>query len=165
MLWAQINSFVIYMLLAASIISALLGDYVELSLFWRLWFSMPSWVSSRRARPKLLGGIEETGRPESSVLRDGHRISVPAAQLVPGDIVFLEAGNYIPADVRLLEAVNLRVDEASLTGESLPVEKNAQTRLEADIPLGDRKNTAFMGTLVNYGRGKGVVVPSVWKLS
>ncbi len=77
---------------------------------------------------------------------------------MPGDIVFLEAGNYIPADVRLLEAVNLRVDEASLTGESLPVEKNAQTRLEADIPLGDRKNTAFMGTLVNYGRGKGVVV-------
>ncbi len=85
-------------------------------------------------------------------------MSIPAAELVPGDIVFLEAGNFVPADVRLLEAINLRVDEASLTGESLPVEKNAQTRLESDIPLGDRKNTAFMGTLINYGRGKGVVV-------
>ena len=83
---------------------------------------------------------------------------MPAAQLVPGDIVFLEAGNYIPADIRLLEAVNLKIDEASLTGESVAVDKNAQVRLEKDIPLGDRRNTAFMGTLVTYGRGKGVVV-------
>ncbi|MBM3125663.1 MAG: cation-translocating P-type ATPase, partial [Chloroflexi bacterium] len=77
--------------------------------------------------------------------------------LVPGDIVFLEAGNFIPADLRLLEAINLRVEEASLTGESLPVQKNAATVLDKNIPLGDRKNTAFMGTLVSYGRGHGVV--------
>ncbi|HND50650.1 MAG TPA: HAD-IC family P-type ATPase, partial [Anaerolineales bacterium] len=75
----------------------------------------------------------------------------------PGDIVFLEAGNFIPADLRLLEAVNLRVEEASLTGESLPVQKNASTLLDKNVPLGDRKNTAFMGTVVSYGRGRGVV--------
>jgi Ca2+-transporting ATPase len=76
---------------------------------------------------------------------------------VPGDIVFLEAGNFIPADIRLLEAINLRVEEASLTGESLPVQKKAATVLEKNIPLGDRRNTAFMGTVVSYGRGRGVV--------
>ena len=84
--------------------------------------------------------------------------SVPAPELVPGDVVFLEAGNYIPADIRLVEAVNLKIEEAALTGESLSVEKNAGVRLESDIPLGDRKNTVFMGTLVSYGRGQGIVV-------
>ncbi|QRN82875.1 cation-translocating P-type ATPase [Chloroflexota bacterium] len=159
MLWAQINSFVIYMLLAASIISALLGDYVEaIAILAIVVLNAIMGIIQESQAEAALAALKKLAAPESSVLRDGHRISVPAAQLVPGDIVFLEAGNYIPADVRLLEAVNLRVDEASLTGESLPVEKNAQTRLEADIPLGDRKNTAFMGTLVNYGRGKGVVV-------
>ena len=88
----------------------------------------------------------------------GHRITVQASQLVPGDIVFLEAGNYVPADVRLIDAVNLRVDEAALTGESVPAKKDARTVLQANIPLGDRKNTAFMGTVVTYGRGQGIVV-------
>lgn len=159
MLWSQINSFVIYMLLAASIISALLGDYVEaIAILAIVILNAIMGIIQESRAEAALAALKKLAAPESSVLRGGHRISVPANELVPGDIVFLEAGNYIPADVRLLEAVNLRVDEASLTGESLPVEKNAQTRLEADIPLGDRKNTAFMGTLVNYGRGKGVVV-------
>ncbi len=96
--------------------------------------------------------------PEAMVLRGGRRVSVPSRELVPGDIVFLETGNYVPADVRLLEAVNLRIDEAALTGESVPVEKNAASVFEAESALGDRKNTAFSGTVVTYGRGKGVVV-------
>ena len=159
MLWSQINSFVIYMLLAASIISALLGDYVEaIAILAIVVLNAIMGIIQESQAEAALAALKKLAAPESSVLRGGHRLSVPATELVPGDIVFLEAGNYIPADVRLLEAVNLRVDEASLTGESLPVEKNAQTRLEADIPLGDQKNTAFMGTLVNYGRGKGVVV-------
>ena len=159
MLWAQINSFVIYMLLAASIISALLGDYVEaIAILAIVVLNAIMGIIQESQAEAALAALKKLAAPESSVLRGGHRFSVPAPELVPGDIVFLEAGNYIPADVRLLEAVNLRVDEASLTGESLPVEKNAQTRLEADIPLGDQRNTAFMGTLVNYGRGKGVVV-------
>ncbi|HKZ69007.1 MAG TPA: cation-translocating P-type ATPase, partial [Anaerolineales bacterium] len=86
------------------------------------------------------------------------RINIPTRELVPGDVVLLEAGNFVPADVRLVESVNLRIEEAALTGESLPVEKRAGQVLDREIPLGDRKNTAFMGTLVSYGRGLGVVV-------
>lgn len=159
MLWDQINSFVIYMLLAASLISALVGEPVEAIAILAIVIlnAIMGIVQESRAEAAL-SALKKLAAPEAEVIRGGHRVSVPAAQLVPGDIVFLEAGNYIPADVRLLEAVNLRVDEASLTGESVPVEKNAQTRLEKDIPVGDRKNTAFMGTVVNYGRGKGVVV-------
>jgi Ca2+-transporting ATPase len=92
--------------------------------------------------------------PEAIVLRGGHRVSIPARELVPGDIVFLETGNFVPADVRLLDAVNLRIDEAALTGESVPVEKNAAAVFDADSSLGDRRNTAFSGTVVTYGRGK-----------
>jgi Ca2+-transporting ATPase len=96
--------------------------------------------------------------PNANVLRDGLRATIPSSELVPGDIVILEAGNYVPADVRLVKSVNLRIEEAALTGESVPVEKSAQVSLEADIPLGDRHNTAFMGTLITYGRGRGIVV-------
>ncbi|HEY9121502.1 MAG TPA: cation-translocating P-type ATPase [Brevefilum sp.] len=159
LLWAQINSFVIYMLLGAAIISALLGDYTEaIAIMAIVVLNAVMGIIQESRAEAALAALKKLAAPEASVLRDGHRVSIPTAELVPGDIVFLEAGNYIPADIRLLEAVNLRIDEASLTGESVPVEKNAQSRLEKDIPLGDRKNTAFSGTLVNYGRGKGVVV-------
>jgi Ca2+-transporting ATPase len=107
---------------------------------------------------QALAALKKLAAPDAQVLRDGHHITVPAPQLVPGDVVFLEAGNFIPADVRLIEAVNMRVDEAALTGESVAVQKDAMLRLEKEIPLGDRKNTAFLGTTVTYGRGKGVVV-------
>lgn len=159
MLWDQINSFVIYMLLGAAIISAVLGDYTEaIAIMMIVILNAIMGIIQESRAEAALAALKKLAAPEANVMRDGHRTSVPATQLVPGDIVFLEAGNYIPADVRLLEAVNLKIDEASLTGESVAVDKNAQTRLEEDIPLGDRRNTAFMGTLVTYGRGKGVVV-------
>ena len=159
MLWAQINSFVIYLLLGAAIISALFGDVIEAAAIMAIVIlnAIMGIIQESRAEAAL-DALKKLATPEAMVLRNGSRVSIPTTQLVPGDIVFLEAGNFIPADVRLLEAVNLRIDEASLTGESVPVEKNAQTRLEKDIPVGDRSNTAFMGTLVTYGRGKGVVV-------
>ena len=158
MLWAQINNFVIYMLLGAALISALLGDYTEaIAIMAIVVLNAVMGIIQENRAEAALSALKKLAAPEANVLRGGHRVSVPASELVPGDVVFLEAGNYIPADVRLLEAFNLRIDEASLTGESVAVEKNAQSRLEKDIPLGDRKNTAFMGTLVNYGRGKGVV--------
>ncbi|MDY6866987.1 MAG: HAD-IC family P-type ATPase, partial [Chloroflexota bacterium] len=124
MLWAQINSFVIYMLLGAALISALLGDTIEAGAIMAIVVlnAIMGIIQESRAEAAL-DALKKLAAPEASVLRDGHRVSVPAAELVPGDIVFLEAGNYIPADVRLLEAVNLRIDEASLTGESMPVEK------------------------------------------
>jgi Ca2+-transporting ATPase len=159
MLWGQINSFVIWLLIGAAIISALLGDYVEAGaiLLIVIFNAIMGIVQESRAEESL-AALKKLAAPEAQVLRDGHRISLPAPQLVPGDIVFIEAGNYVPADIRLLEAVNLSIDEASLTGESVPVKKRADVVLEEDISIGDRHNTAFMGTLVTYGRGKGVVI-------
>ncbi|MBL8102134.1 MAG: HAD-IC family P-type ATPase, partial [Anaerolineales bacterium] len=157
-LWAQLNSFVVILLIIASVISALLGDYVEAAAIMAIVVlnAVLGIVQEQRAE-QALAALKKLAAPDAQVIRDGVRTSVPSYNLVPGDIVFLEAGNFIPADLRLLEAVNLRVEEASLTGESLPVQKNAVTVLEKNVPLGDRKNTAFMGTLVNYGRGRGVV--------
>jgi Ca2+-transporting ATPase len=159
MLWGQINSFVIWLLIVSSVISALLGDYVEAGAILAIVVlnAVLGIIQEQRAE-EALAALKKLAAPDAQVLRDGKRVSVPATQLVPGDIVLLEAGNYVPADLRLLEAVNLRVEEASLTGESLPVQKNAAAVLDQDVPLGDRKNTAFMGTLVSYGRGRGVVV-------
>jgi len=158
LLWDQLNNFVVILLIAASLVSALLGDYVEAAAIMAIVVlnAVLGIVQEQRAE-QALAALQRLAAPDAQVLRDGHRASVPARELVPGDIVFLEAGNYVPADVRLLEAVNLRIEEASLTGESLPVHKNAVTVLDKNVPLGDRKNTAFMGTLVSYGRGHGVV--------
>lgn len=158
MLWEQLNNFVVILLIIASIISALLGDYIEAAAIMAIVVlnAVLGIVQERRAE-EALAALKKLAAPDAQVVRDGRRRSVPARELVPGDIVFLEAGNYIPADVRLLEAVNLRVEEASLTGESLAVQKNAASVLDQNVPLGDRKNTAFMGTLVSYGRGRGVV--------
>jgi Ca2+-transporting ATPase len=159
MLWEQLNSFVVLLLIVASLVSALLGDYIEAAAIMAIVVlnAVLGIVQERRAE-QALAALRKLAAPEAQVMRDGHRRSVPASELVPGDIVFLETGNYIPADVRLLEAINLRIEEASLTGESLPVQKNAATVLDKNVPLGDRKNTSFMGTLVAYGRGRGVVV-------
>jgi len=159
MLWEQFNNFVVILLIVAAVISALLGDYVEAGAIVAIVIlnAVLGIVQERRAE-QALAALRKLAAPEANILRDGHRITVPASQLVPGDIVFLEAGNYIPADLRLTDAINLRIDEAALTGESVPAQKDANTVLQPNIPLGDRKNTAFMGTVVTYGRGKGIVV-------
>ncbi len=158
MLWDQLNNFVVILLIVASVISALLGDYVEaIAIMAIVVLNAVLGIIQEQRAEQALAALKKLAAPEAQVMRDGSRKSVPAYNLVPGDIVFLEAGNFIPADLRLLEAVNLRVEEASLTGESLPVQKNAATVLDENVPLGDRKNTAFMGTVVSYGRGRGVV--------
>jgi len=158
LLWGQLNNFVVILLIVASIISALLGDYVEaIAIMAIVVLNAVLGIIQEQRAEQALAALKKLAAPEAQVLRDGSRKSVPAYNLVPGDIVFLEAGNFIPADLRLLEAINLRVEEASLTGESLPVQKNAATVLDKNVPLGDRKNTAFMGTVVSYGRGRGVV--------
>jgi len=159
MLGEQFNNFVVILLIVAAVISALLGDYIEsAAIFAIVILNAALGVVQERRAAQELAALRKLASPDAQVIRDGSRQVFPAHQLVPGDLVLLEAGNYVPADIRLIEAVNLRVDEAALTGESVPVQKNSGVRLEAKIPLGDRKNTAFMGTMVNYGRGKGVVV-------
>ncbi len=159
LLWEQLNSFVVLLLLVAALVSALLGDTIEAAAIMAIVvLNAALGIIQERRAEEALAALKKLAAPEAHVLRDGHRQTIPARELVPGDIVFLEAGNYVPADIRLLEAINLRIEEASLTGESVPVQKNAATVLDKNVPLGDRKNTAFMGTLVSYGRGRGVVV-------
>ncbi len=158
LLGRHLSSFVVILLIIASVISAFLGDYVEsIAIMLIVVLNAALGIVQEQRAEQALAALKKLAAPDAQALRDGARKSVPAYNLVPGDIVFLEAGNFIPADLRLLEAVNLQVDESSLTGESLPVQKNAATVLEKQVPLGDRKNTAFMGTLVTYGRGRGVV--------
>ncbi len=158
MVWEQLRGFVILLLIGAAIVSAILGEYVDASAIIAIVLlnTILGVVQESRAE-EALAALKRMAAPDSQVLRDGKRFTVPGPQLVPGDIVFMEAGYYVPADVRLIEAVNLRVEEAALTGESVPVQKNSAATLDAGASLGDRKNSAFMGTVVNYGRGKGVV--------
>ncbi len=155
----QLKGFVVLLLIAAAIISAFLGEWVDASAIIAIVvLNAILGVIQESKAEQALAALKKLAAPEAQVLRDGHRQMVPAGDLVPGDIVFLESGNFVPADVRLLEAVNLRVDEAALTGESVPVQKNAVELISETAALGDRKNSAFMGTTVTYGRGKGVVV-------
>ncbi len=159
LLWGQFNNFIVMLLIAAAVISAVLGEWIDASAIMAIVIlnAILGIVQERRAEESL-AALKKLAAPEAHVMRDGKRATIPTRELVPGDLVFLEAGNHVPADIRLLEAVNLQVEEAALTGESLPVQKNAAMKLERDIPLGDRKNTAFMGTTVTYGRGRGVVI-------
>jgi Ca2+-transporting ATPase len=159
LLWEQFNNFIVMLLIVAAVISAFLGEYIDASAIMAIVVlnAILGIVQERRAE-EALAALKKLAAPDAHVLRDGKRVTIPTRDLVPGDLVFLESGNHVPADVRLLEAVNLQVEEAALTGESLPVQKNAAMKLEKNIPLGDRKNTAFMGTTVTYGRGRGVVI-------
>jgi Ca2+-transporting ATPase len=158
-LLAQFKSFVIYILIFAALLSAALGDWVEAAAIAAIVVlnAVLGVIQEGRAE-EALAALHRLTAPEAWVIRDGHQHTIPASQLVPGDIVVLEAGNHIPADVRLLEAVNLKVDEASLTGESVPVDKCADIQIAADAILGDRRNMAYMGTTATYGRGRAVVV-------
>ena len=158
-LWGQLNSFIVIILIVAAVISAILGDHVESGAILAIVVlnAVLGLVQEGRAEAAL-EALRKLAAPEAKVLRDGHRQMIPAAQLVPGDVVVLEAGNYVPADVRLVEAVNLRVEESALTGESEPVEKDASIVLSEGASLGDRLNCAFMGTMVSYGRGEAIVV-------
>ncbi len=160
----QIKSFVVILLLAASLVSALLGDTIEAGAILAIVLlnAILGVIQESRAETAM-AALKRMSAPDAQALRDGKRVALPATALVPGDLIFLEAGNYVPADVRLIEAINLRMEEAALTGESQPIQKNAAVVLEADIPLGDQKNTAFMGTVVSYGRGSGVVVATGMK--
>ncbi len=159
LLWGQFNNFIVMLLIVAAIVSALLGEWIDASAIMAIVVLNVDFGDRPGAtREEALAALKKLAAPDAHVMRDGKRLTVPSRDLVPGDIVYLEAGNHVPADVRLLEAVNLQVEEAALTGESVPVQKNAALQLEKDIPLGDRRNTAFMGTLVSYGRGSGVVI-------
>ena len=159
MLLDQFNQFLVLILIVAGIVSFLLGEYVYSGAIMAIVIlnAILGVVQESKAE-EALAALQKMAAPNAAVLRDGHLLSIPARQVVPGDVVLLETGNYVPADVRLIKSPNLRIEEASLTGESVPVEKEANLVLEEDLPLGDRHNTAYMSTVVSYGRGRGIVV-------
>ncbi|MEJ2211060.1 MAG: HAD-IC family P-type ATPase, partial [Anaerolineae bacterium] len=170
MLLDQFNQFLVLILIAAAIISGLIGwsefnrtgqttEFVDAAAILAIVIlnAILGVVQEGRAE-EALAALKKMASPNARVLRDGHILTIASRDLVPGDVVILETGNYVPADVRLVESVNLRIEEASLTGESVPVGKDARDVLSPEATLGDRHNMAFMSTLVTYGRGQGLVV-------
>jgi P-type Ca2+ transporter type 2C len=158
LLLAQFNNFLVIILIIAAVVSLLLGEIVDASAIMIIVVlnAIVGVVQESKAE-QALAALKKMSAPNAQVIRDGHQTTIPSRELVLGDLVLVEAGNYIPADLRLVESINLKIEEASLTGESVPVEKVAGVVLDKEIPLGDRKNSAFMSTMVTYGRGKGLV--------
>jgi Ca2+-transporting ATPase len=156
---AQFNDFVVLLLIVASLVSIALGDLIEgLAIMAIVILNAAIGLIQEQRADAALDALKKMAAPDAQVLRDGAHARVPARELVPGDIVFLEAGNYVPADLRLIESYNLQVNESALTGESTPVAKRADAIIEAGAPIGDRVNIAYSSTVVTYGRGKGLVV-------
>ena len=156
---AQFKNVLIIILLIAVGLSAVLGHALEAVVIGIIVFFavLLGFVQEFRAE-RAIEALREMAAPTASVLRDGMEVELPARDLVPGDVVRLSAGDRIPADARLVEAINLQVDEAPLTGESLPVEKHTEPLPDANPPVGDRRNMVYGGTAATYGRGRGVVV-------
>lgn len=162
---SQMNNAMIYILLIAAIISFILaiiekeGGFFEPILILTIVIinGVIGTIQELKA-DKALEALEKLSAPTTIVRRNGELNEIKASELVPGDIVILEDGRTIPADLRLISSVNLKVSEASLTGESVPVEKDANLVYEKSMPIGDRKNIVYMSTPVVYGRGEGVVI-------
>ncbi|MCM2251130.1 MAG: HAD-IC family P-type ATPase, partial [Ramlibacter sp.] len=158
LLLAQFNNYLVIILVIAALVSLALGEYVDsVAIMFIVVLNAVVGVVQESKAEQALAALKKMSAPNAAVIRDGHQQVVASRDIVAGDIVLLEAGNFVPADLRLVQTVNLKIEEASLTGESVPVEKNAGVVLDKEIPLGDRANSAFMGTLVTYGRGRGLV--------
>jgi Ca2+-transporting ATPase len=170
MLLDQFNQFLVIILIVAAIISALIGwtqfnrtgdttEFIDaIAIMAIVILNAVLGVVQEGRAEEALAALKKMAAPNARVLRDGYTQTVPSRDLVPGDVVILETGNYVPADVRLIESVNLRIEEASLTGESVSVGKDAREVLKPEAVLGDRHNMAFMSTVITYGRGQGLVV-------
>ncbi|MGE0113535.1 MAG: calcium-translocating P-type ATPase, PMCA-type [Steroidobacteraceae bacterium] len=159
LLFKQFADFMILLLLLAAIVSGIIGDIIDtlvISLLVLLNAAMGTFQEYRAER--AMRALKAMSAPNALVMRNGQQQEIAAADLVPGDIVLLDAGRIVPADLRLLQSIALRINEAALTGESLPVEKNDAASLHMDAPLAERSNMAYKGTFVSYGRGRGVVI-------
>ena len=154
----QFHNVLIYVLLAAGVITALLGHWVDSGVIFGVVVinAIVGFIQEGKAE-QAMDAIRHMLSPHAAVLRDGHLRDIAAEELVPGDVVQLAAGDKVPADLRLLRIRELNIDEAALTGESVPVEK-ATAAVAADADLGDRSGMAYSGTLVTAGQGMGVVV-------
>lgn len=173
--FSQLNDPMIYILIFAAVLSFVLSfldtsnggisfstEHIDIAepliiLFVVLLNGFIGTIQEAKAE-KSLEALKKMSAPTSVVRRNGKIVTIPAEELVPGDIVILEEGTSVPADIRLLSSVNLKTDESSLTGESLPIEKDANVVLTDEVPLGDRANMVFMSTPIVYGHGEGIVV-------
>ncbi|MEM8948682.1 MAG: HAD-IC family P-type ATPase [Pseudomonadota bacterium] len=155
---AQFHDALIYLLLAAAVITAVLGHGIDSGVILAVVLvnTVIGFIQEGKAE-KALVAIRDMLAPKASVVRDGQRKAISGEEVVPGDIVLLEAGDRVPADLRLIDANGLKIDEAVLTGESMTVDK-ATAPVEGQAALGNRSSMAFSGTLVTYGQGRGVVV-------
>jgi len=156
---SQFKDVMILILFAAAIISGFIGDVTDtiVILIIVVLNGIIGFIQEYRAEKAMLA-LKKMAVADAKVLRDGNIHWLPSTQLVPGDVVLLEAGNAVPADIRIIESVNLKIEEAALTGESNAVDKISSELNVDDLPIGDRKNIAFKGTFVTYGRGRGVVI-------
>ena len=156
---SQFKNVLIIILLAATVLSAFLGHEVEaIAISVIVLFAvLLGFVQEYRAE-RAIEALRRMAAPTATVLRDDEEEEIPTRDLVPGDVILLRAGDRIPADVRLVEAINLQIEEAALTGESVPVEKQVPALPEGESAIGDRRNMAYAGTAATYGRGRAVVV-------
>jgi len=161
MIFEQINDVMIYILIAAAVASASLGEVSDAIIIGIvITLNAVIGIIQERKAEEAIKELKKLSSPKSLVKRNGKVVEVPSNKIVPGDIVVLEAGRMVPADLRLIDEASLKIEESSLTGESVPVEKDSEIDLSGkeDVALGDQRNMAFMSTVVTYGRGEGVVV-------
>ncbi len=156
----QLMDPLIYVLMVAAAVSVFLGEVSDAVIIGVVVMvnAVVGMLQEGKAR-KALESLKKLTTPRAMVIRDGVAREIEAALLVTGDLVCLEAGCQVPADLRLTKSFNLKIEESSLTGESLPVEKEALFLVQqgVELPLGDRPNMAYMSTVVTYGRGEGIV--------
>jgi Ca2+-transporting ATPase len=164
MLLKQLTDFMILILIAAAVVSGVVGEVTDTIVILSIVIinAIVGVVQEWRAE-KAMEALQNMASVQARVIRDNHPVDIPASDLVPGDVVQLEAGNVIPADLRFIETYVLKVDESSLTGESLDIEKNPSPLSEGEYPLGDRINIGYKGTSVTNGRGVAYVVATGMK--
>ena len=155
----QFRDFMILVLMAAAIVSGFIGDFTDTIAIMAIVVlnAIIGFIQEYKAE-KAMAALKKMAAPTATVIRSGIPATIDASEIVPGDIVLLEAGRIVPADMRLIETVQLKVEEAALTGESVPIEKHVKALHDELLPIGDRKNMVYKGTFVTYGRGKGLIV-------
>ncbi len=159
--FAQLNDILIYILIVAAILSVVVGKEISDAIIIGIVILVNATVGmiQESKAEKALDALKELSTPKAIVKRNGELVEIPSEEVVPGDVIIIDAGRFIPCDIRLIESANLKVEESALTGESVPVDKDANLILEDEkVSLGDKRNMVFMSTLATYGRATGIAV-------